>query len=305
MTFRSIFAICRSFRDPVRRNAPRNRPLDYSFGLVTGLGSDPSFATPRAAGGAVGSDPNWRRRVGRGVRPQLTRGRGVITLGVLDRESPHPTPNPDLRPSGHRHQLRHGRVVRRLAHGGRRGGHAAHLLRQHRVRRPRRRSGGHAADRPSGARGRRRGRRASRLPRPPGIRQARDEDGSRARSRTRSSRRSARLPAIARAEGVTLRHVKAHGALYNAAVRDARLADAIARAIAAFDRSLVMFGLPDSALIDAGRAAGLRGRGRGLRRSLLRARRLADAAVAARAPSSTIRTPSSRARSGWCRRRSS
>ena len=57
---------------------------------------------------------------------------------------------------------------------------------------------------------------------------------------------------------MTLRHVKAHGALYNVAVRDRALADAIARAIAAFDQSLVMFGLPDSALIDAGRAAGLR-----------------------------------------------
>ena len=66
------------------------------------------------------------------------------------------------------------------------------------------------------------------------------------------------LAGIARAEGVTLRHVKAHGALYNAAVRNRALADAIARAIAAFDRSLVMFGLPNSALIDAGLAAGLR-----------------------------------------------
>lgn len=66
------------------------------------------------------------------------------------------------------------------------------------------------------------------------------------------------LAAIARAEGVPIRHVKAHGALYNMAARDARLAAAIARAIKAVDPSLIMFGLPASALIDAGAAAGLR-----------------------------------------------
>ena len=66
------------------------------------------------------------------------------------------------------------------------------------------------------------------------------------------------LAGIARAEGVTLGHVKAHGALYNMAVRNRTLADAIARAIASFDRSLVMFGLPGSELLEAGRAAGLR-----------------------------------------------
>lgn len=66
------------------------------------------------------------------------------------------------------------------------------------------------------------------------------------------------LAAIARAESVPLRHVKAHGALYNMAARDRRLADAIAAAIKACDTSLVMFGLPKSALIEAGIASGLR-----------------------------------------------
>ena len=66
------------------------------------------------------------------------------------------------------------------------------------------------------------------------------------------------LAAIARAEGLPLRHVKAHGALYNMAARERALADAIARAIGAFDPALVMFGLPISPMIDAGRAAGLR-----------------------------------------------
>jgi UPF0271 protein len=66
------------------------------------------------------------------------------------------------------------------------------------------------------------------------------------------------LAGIARAEGVTLRHVKAHGALYNMAARDRALADATARAIAAFDSRLIMFGLPGSPLIEAGKGAGLR-----------------------------------------------
>jgi UPF0271 protein len=41
------------------------------------------------------------------------------------------------------------------------------------------------------------------------------------------------------------------------AARDRRLADAIARAIKAVDLELIMFGLPNSPMIDAGRAAGL------------------------------------------------
>lgn len=66
------------------------------------------------------------------------------------------------------------------------------------------------------------------------------------------------LEAIARSEGVRLQHVKAHGALYNMAVRDRELADAVARAVHAFDPALVLFGLPGSALISAGEALGLR-----------------------------------------------
>jgi UPF0271 protein len=65
------------------------------------------------------------------------------------------------------------------------------------------------------------------------------------------------LAGIARAEGVAVRHVKPHGALYNMAVRDRRLADAIARAVRGFDGSLVLFGLAGSVMLDAGRDAGL------------------------------------------------
>src|SRR5512132_940349 len=65
------------------------------------------------------------------------------------------------------------------------------------------------------------------------------------------------LAGIARSEGVQLRHVKPHGALYNMAVRDGALADAIARAVRAFDPSLIFFVLPGSELVRAGEAAGL------------------------------------------------
>ena len=66
------------------------------------------------------------------------------------------------------------------------------------------------------------------------------------------------LAAMARAEGAALRHVKAHGALYTMANRDAALAGAIARAIRAFDPALVMFVLPGTEMERAGRDAGLR-----------------------------------------------
>jgi UPF0271 protein len=65
------------------------------------------------------------------------------------------------------------------------------------------------------------------------------------------------LHAFAHAAGASLRHVKPHGALYNMAARDKRLADAIAGATRDFDPKLRLFGLAGSALIDAGVAAGL------------------------------------------------
>jgi len=66
------------------------------------------------------------------------------------------------------------------------------------------------------------------------------------------------LAGIAAAAGSRLAHVKPHGALYNMAARDANLAGAIARAVAAVDRSLVLFGLSESCLTAAGSEAGLR-----------------------------------------------
>jgi UPF0271 protein len=58
--------------------------------------------------------------------------------------------------------------------------------------------------------------------------------------------------------GVRLAHVKPHGALYNVAARDRKVAEAIAHAVVAFDPELALVGLAGSQLVAAGRAAGLR-----------------------------------------------
>jgi len=66
------------------------------------------------------------------------------------------------------------------------------------------------------------------------------------------------LWAFCRAEGVTLAHVKAHGALYNAAARDLPTALAIAEAVRAVDPGLWLVCLSGSALVEAARRTGLR-----------------------------------------------
>jgi 5-oxoprolinase (ATP-hydrolysing) subunit A len=63
--------------------------------------------------------------------------------------------------------------------------------------------------------------------------------------------------AIASAVGVQPNHVKPHGALYNMAVRDRHLADAIARAIESVDPKLILFAPDKSELAVAGEAHGL------------------------------------------------
>ena len=68
----------------------------------------------------------------------------------------------------------------------------------------------------------------------------------------------AALAGFARAAGKELVHVKPHGALYNQAARDARLAEAVARGVARFSRELILVGLAGSLLISAGQAVGLR-----------------------------------------------
>src|SRR5438552_18239335 len=64
--------------------------------------------------------------------------------------------------------------------------------------------------------------------------------------------------AIASAVGVRPNHIKPHGALYNMAVRDQELADAIARAIETVDTTLILFAPDRSELARAGEAHGLK-----------------------------------------------
>jgi UPF0271 protein len=63
--------------------------------------------------------------------------------------------------------------------------------------------------------------------------------------------------AIAFGVGMRPNHVKPHGALYNMAVRDNKLADAIGRAIASVDPKLILFAPDNSELARASEAYGL------------------------------------------------
>lgn len=65
------------------------------------------------------------------------------------------------------------------------------------------------------------------------------------------------LRSIAASLGARVAHVKPHGALYNDAAADPELAAALAGAVRETDPSLVLVGLAGSALLQAGRAAGL------------------------------------------------
>jgi UPF0271 protein len=66
------------------------------------------------------------------------------------------------------------------------------------------------------------------------------------------------LAAFARDAGTEVGHVKAHGALYNRAAADPATAAVVARAVVRVAPDAVLVGLAGSALIDAGREAGLR-----------------------------------------------
>ncbi|MEO6566505.1 MAG: 5-oxoprolinase subunit PxpA [Casimicrobiaceae bacterium] len=66
------------------------------------------------------------------------------------------------------------------------------------------------------------------------------------------------LKGFAQALGGRLSHVKAHGALYNMAAKDYRLAEAIAQAVYDLDHELVLFGLAGSEMIRAAEKVGLR-----------------------------------------------
>lgn len=66
------------------------------------------------------------------------------------------------------------------------------------------------------------------------------------------------VSAIALSNGKKIQHVKPHGALYNMAAKDHRMAFIVCSAIHAYDDELIVYGLSRSNLIDAAEAVGLR-----------------------------------------------
>ena len=69
------------------------------------------------------------------------------------------------------------------------------------------------------------------------------------------------LQAFAQAQGVKLQHVKAHGALYNMAVADIRIWEAIAEAVAKVNQEWILVALASSnrdALAEIGKRYGIR-----------------------------------------------
>ena len=66
------------------------------------------------------------------------------------------------------------------------------------------------------------------------------------------------LDAFCRAKGAVLRHVKPHGALYNMAGKDAKLAEALVNGIARFDDTLIMLALSGSEMVAAAERKGIR-----------------------------------------------
>jgi UPF0271 protein len=63
---------------------------------------------------------------------------------------------------------------------------------------------------------------------------------------------------IAGRAGAAIHHVKPHGALYNMAAKNRRLAKSVAQAVKDFDEDLVLFGLSGSASITEAKAVGLK-----------------------------------------------
>ena len=60
------------------------------------------------------------------------------------------------------------------------------------------------------------------------------------------------------AEGLSMQHVKPHGALYNMAAKNKALSEAIAKAVYNVNPELILFGLSGSELIQAGNRIGLK-----------------------------------------------
>lgn len=66
------------------------------------------------------------------------------------------------------------------------------------------------------------------------------------------------LAGVAASQGAKLRHVKAHGQLYNMSVKDEGLARALAQATYDVDKDLIFFGLAGSKMLDIAESIGLR-----------------------------------------------
>ncbi len=66
------------------------------------------------------------------------------------------------------------------------------------------------------------------------------------------------LMAVAKCEGMRVQYIKPHGALFNQACEDRAVANAVVQSIVCLDRELMLYALADSALAQAGVAAGLR-----------------------------------------------
>lgn len=66
------------------------------------------------------------------------------------------------------------------------------------------------------------------------------------------------LEAFCRAQGTTLQHVKPHGAMYNMAAKDRKMADAIASAVKDAGNGIILMGLANSEFDNAAKAAGVK-----------------------------------------------
>lgn len=90
------------------------------------------------------------------------------------------------------------------------------------------------------------------------------------------------LLAFCRASGVSMHHVKPHGALYNMAAKDEKLARAIVEGICEVDDRLTLLALSGSEMLPCRRKSGASRRQRGLCRPRLSGKRNACAAQSAR-----------------------
>lgn len=66
-----------------------------------------------------------------------------------------------------------------------------------------------------------------------------------------------KIDLVAKEKGAVLHHVKPHGALYNMAAKNAKMAQIIAQAVKDFNENLILYGLSGSYLISEAKAIGL------------------------------------------------